>query len=212
MILVLIFHQSHLGINSEATSIMAINPENNGGKNFKLESRNRGEEISERKLDCPYCGKKGITYRKLLEKHEGEGESFQVIGIQCLECLYLCRSGVPCFSRHVKAYHGDKKDTPYLAVVMDIPEDIIKDKHTGHCMFLSKLHEVKMKEEEEQFRLAKMLYKEMKDKHAEKVEAAKNKKKFKLEVKLVKKAMARNERVNKNSIFVQDRSKRTKFD
>ena len=61
MILVLIFHQSHLGINSEATSIMAINPENNGGKLFKFESRNRGEEIAERKLDCPYCGKKGIS-------------------------------------------------------------------------------------------------------------------------------------------------------
>ena len=56
------------------------------------------------------------------------------------------------------------------------------------------------------------MYQDMKDIHAKKVKAAKIERKFKFEVKLVKKAMARNERVNKNSIFVQDRSKRTKFE
>ena len=94
MILFLIFHQSHIG--SKATSIMAIYPENYEGKLLEPEFRNRGEEIGERKLDCPYCGKKGITYRKLLEKHAGEGESSQVVGIECsaLGCWYLCRSRV----------------------------------------------------------------------------------------------------------------------
>ena len=204
---------------------MATKTENNGSKFFKFEteSRNRGEEMAERIMVCPYCGKRGLTFRKLQTRHvcppgkrfhEDCGETHHLIGIKCLakKCIYMCRSGVFCFSRHVRAYHGNDKGTPYVAVAMDCLPEEIEDKHTGHCMFLSKLHEVKMKEEEEQFRLAKMLYKEMKDKHAEKVEAAKNKKKFKLEVKLVKKAMARNERLNKNSIFVQDRSKRTKFD
>ena len=54
------------------------------------------------------------------------------------------------------------------------------------------------------------MYQDMKDIHAKKVKLAKIEMKFK--VKLMKKAMARNERVNKNSIFVQDRSKRTKFE
>jgi len=190
---------------------MAINTENNGGKVLKLGSRNRGVDISERKLVCPYCGKKGLTFRKLRKSHEGGGKSHQLIGIQCLadECIYMCRSGVFCFSRHVKAYHGNDKGTPYVAVVMDIYEDDVEDKHTGHCMFLSRVHALKKKEEKNQFKLAKLLYQDMKDKHAKKVEAAKIERKFKFEVKLVKKAMARNEILNKTENFVQDWSTRT---
>ena len=167
----------------------------------------------------PLLWKKGITFRKLVskhavEKHAVEAESSQVIGIECLApgCGYLCRSGVVCFTRHVKAYHSGRNDTPYLAVAIDIPEDLEEDKHTGHCIFLSKLYEDKLNKNKEQFRIARMLYKEMKAKHTEELKSRKNGKKFKLEVRLVKKAMARNYRVNKNSIFVQDRSRRTKFD
>ena len=113
------------------------------------------------------------------------------------------------FSRHVKAYHGNDKGTPYVAVVMDIYEDDVEDKHTGHCMFLSRVHALKKKEEKNHFKLAKLLYQDMKDKHAKKVEAAKIERKFKLEVKLVKKAMARNEILDKTENFVQDWSTRT---
>ena len=202
---------------------MAINTENNGGKVLKLESRNRGVDISERKLVCPYCGKEGLTFRKLQTRHvcppgkkfhEGCGKTQHLIGIRCLAdgCVYICRSGVFCFSRHVKAYHGNDKGTPYVAVVLDFLPEEIEDKHTGHCMFLSRVHAIKKKEEKNQFKLAKLMYQDMKDIHAKKVKAAKIERKFKFEVKLVKKAMARNERVNKNSIFVQDRSKRSKFE
>ena len=87
-------------------------------------------------------------------------------------------------------------------------------------MFLSRVHAVKKKEEKDrkekgkdqknQFKLAKLMYQDMKDIHAKKVKVAKIEMNFK--VKLMKKAIAKNEPVNKNSIFVQDRSKRTKFE
>ena len=166
---------------------MAINTENNGGKVLKLESRNRGVDISERKLVCPYCGKEGLTFRKLRKSHEGGGKSHQLIGIQCLadECIYMCRSGVFCFSRHVKAYHGNDKGTPYVAVVLDFLPEEIEDKHTGHCMFLSRIHAIKKKEGKNQFKLAKLMYQDMKDIHAKKVKVAKIEMNF--NVKMIKK-------------------------
>ena len=200
---------------------MATNTENNGSKFFKFESesRNRGEEMAERIMVCPYCGKRGLTFRKLQTRHvcppgkrfhEDCGETHHLIGIKCLakKCIYMCRSGVFCFSRHVRAYHGNDKGTPYVAVGLDCLPEELEDKHTGHCMFLSRVHAVKKKEEKNQknqFKLAKLMYQDMKDIHAKKVKVAKIEMNFK--VKLMKKAI-RNEPVNKNSIFGQDRSKR----
>ena len=165
---------------------MAIYPENYEGKLIESKFRNRGEEVGERKLTCPYCGKSGITYCKLVQDQAGEAELSQVIGIQCcaLDCMYLCRSGVLCFYRHVKAFHDGRKDTPYLALAIDVP-DGDGDKHTGHCMFLSKLHEDKVNKKKEQIRIARMLYREMKAKQTEDLKTRQNEKKFKLGVRLV---------------------------
>ena len=198
MILFQYFHQSHLGIGSEATSIMAIYPENFEGKLVDSKFRNRGEEVGERKLTCPFCGKKGITHRKLVQLHAGEAESSQVIGIKCcaLDCMYLCRSGILCFYRHVKAYHGGRKDTPYLAVAIDVPEGD-KDKHTGHCMFLSKLYEDKVNKKKEQIKIGRMLAREIKAEQTRELKVRQNKKKLNLEARLVQKAMVKNYQRNK---------------
>jgi len=207
---------------------MATKTENNGFKFFKSESetRNRGDELAERIMVCPYCGFRGLTFRKLQTRHvcppgkrehDDCGDTHHLLGIQCLakKCLYMCKSGVDCFSRHVRAYHGNNKGKPYVAVGLDCLSEELEDEHTGHCMFLSKVHAVKRQEEEDlkekerdlknQFKLAKLLYKDMKDIHAKRVKVAKIE--MNLKVKMMKKAI-RNGPVNKNSIFGQDRSKR----
>ena len=50
---------------------MAIKTEKNGFKFFKSESetRNRGDELAERIMVCPYCGLRGLTFRKLQTRH-----------------------------------------------------------------------------------------------------------------------------------------------
>ena len=52
---------------------MAINTENNGCKVLKLGFRNRGVDISERKLVCPYCGKDARLAEQNIETcHNGK--------------------------------------------------------------------------------------------------------------------------------------------
>ena len=195
---------------------MAIYPENYEGKLIESKFRNRGEEVGERKLTCPYCGKSGITYRKLVQDHAWEAES-SVIGIQCGanrqvgKCMYLCRSGVFCFLRHLKAYHDGDKDTEYFAVAIDILDVEKDDKHTGHCMFLSKIYADEVNKKKEQIKIARMLVREMKAKQTRELKVRQNKRKLNLEARLVQKAIVKNYQRNKNSIFEQDRSRRTKF-
>ena len=91
-----------------------------------LKSRNsddRRVEISERKLECPFCQKTNITYRKILSGHGGEGKSVNCrVSIRCLVpgCMYVCTVGIQCWFRHIKAFHDGKKSTPYSAVGVDI--------------------------------------------------------------------------------------------
>ena len=126
-----IYHQSHLSIGSEASSIMAeVRGPKIPGENVRVtKSRSpedRRGEIGERKLQCPFCRRKNITYRKIVKDHSEEGKSSNCrVGIRCSEpdCMYVCTVGILCWYRHLKAFHDGRKDTPYSAVAVDILAD-----------------------------------------------------------------------------------------
>ena len=113
---------------------MAEAPEIHADKIVQSKSRShytRCEEIGERKLSCPFCCRSNLTLRKIVQHHSWEGVSSRYrVGIMCSElgCMYVCTPGIGCFYRHLKAFHGGRKQTPYLAVPVDICGD--QGRHT----------------------------------------------------------------------------------
>ena len=140
---------------------MAEAPKIHADKIVKSKSRSRDarcEEIGERKLSCPFCCRSNLTLCKIVQHHSWEGVSSRYrVGIMCSElgCMYVCTVGIGCFYRHLKAFHGVRKQTPYSAVPVDICDDQTSSDHTGHCLFLSKLHMDKINKKKEEARIAK---------------------------------------------------------
>ena len=89
--------------------------------------------------------------------------------------------------RHLKAFHDGRKDTPYSAVPVDILDGQSVEEHTGHCLFLSKLHLDKLNKKKEEIRIAKRLAL---------VQARQDGRKANLEVRLIQKAMSKNYKRN----------------
>ena len=105
------------------------------------------------------------------------------------DCMYVCTVGILCFYRHLKAFHDGRKDTPYSAVPVDILDGQSVEEHTGHCLFLSKLHLDKLNKKKEEIRIAKRLAL---------VQARQDRRKANLEVRLIQKAMSKNYKRNEN--------------
>ena len=141
----------------------------------------RRVDVSERKLQCPFCQKTNLTYRKILSGHGMEGESVNWrVGIGCLvpRCTYVCAVGIQCWKRHIKAYHNGERSTPYCAVALDIILDESADvqdggscysmdsdfwrEHTGHCLYLSKLNLDRIIKKKKEMRIEKMRDKKFK--------------------------------------------------
>ena len=82
----------------------------------EVPARNRKNEIAERKVVCPFCGRNNLTYRKIVKHclfaHQDE---MKVVGIRCQAegCGYLCNKGIKCFKNHLKNVHANNKTICY---------------------------------------------------------------------------------------------------
>ena len=76
---------------------------------LKTSKRVRGNELSERKVDCivPGCKEKSKTYRVLAKHFLIKHSTNSVLGIGCNipSCLWFCMKSLKCFTEHMKL-HG----------------------------------------------------------------------------------------------------------
>ena len=75
--------------------------------------RNRKNEIAERKMECPFCEVKNLTYRKVVVHHSVvHQEERRLVGIKCRVkgCKYMCNNGIKCFKAHLKNVHANNKN------------------------------------------------------------------------------------------------------
>ena len=78
--------------------------------------RNRKNEIAERKMECPFCEVKNLTYRKVVTHHSvAHQEERRLVGIKCRVegCRYMCNNGIKCFKAHLKNVHANNKNISY---------------------------------------------------------------------------------------------------
>ena len=78
--------------------------------------RNRKNEIAERKMECPFCEVKNLTYRKVVTHHSvAHQEERRLVGIKCRAegCHYMCNKGIKCFKDHLKNVHANNKNISY---------------------------------------------------------------------------------------------------
>ena len=134
--------------------------------------RNRKNEIAERKMKCPFCEVKNLTYRKVVSHHSVvHQEERRLVGIKCRAegCKYMCNNGINCFKAHLKKVHANNKSTSYKLCR-------VKKELNDHSKRCNRITDKFMVEKLAKFsdKLARKKAKEMKEKISKK-EKIKNK-------------------------------------
>ena len=129
--------------------------------------RNRKNEIAERKMECPFCEVKNLTYRKVVTHHTVvHQEERRLVGIKCRVkgCKYMCNNGIKCFKAHLKNVHANNKNISYKLCRVKITStnhskrcNLITDKFMVEKLakFSDKLARKKAKEMKEKEKISK---------------------------------------------------------
>ena len=89
--------------------------------------RYRGENVSERLVNCLECQIKPKAYRKIAIHYKKEHKSHLVMGFGCNFCSWECSESLGCFIHHMSQQHD-------LAVYMntDLPLKTLKKYQAPH--------------------------------------------------------------------------------
>ena len=203
-------------------------PKDHANKIKKQESRNRvirGKELGERKLACPFYSKNNLTYRKIIQHHGLEGVVDRCrIGIMCLVegCPCMCTDSLLCLFKHLKAYHGGDKQTPYglcPVAISDISYHPNGSNHMEQCLSLVKQTIDKNKKEKKEAKVkarkakTALFFKNIKDTEKEAKEEA-NKKETEIKAEIARKVKSslffKNFRKMEKCLILEEKRNRTK--
>ena len=106
---------------------LAISAKDNG-------KRYRGENVSERLVNCLECQIKPKAYRKIAIHYKKEHKSHLVMGFGCNFCSWECSESLGCFIHHMSQQHD-------LAVYMntDLPLKTLKKYEAPHNPICTKM-------------------------------------------------------------------------